>query len=36
LNKLVLSVRGPLLELIRELMVAWFTHPARRGLGGIS
>jgi uncharacterized circularly permuted ATP-grasp superfamily protein/uncharacterized alpha-E superfamily protein len=36
LSKLVLSVRGPLLELIRELMLAWFTHPARRGLGGIS
>jgi uncharacterized circularly permuted ATP-grasp superfamily protein/uncharacterized alpha-E superfamily protein len=35
LSKLVLSVRGPLLELIRELMVAWFTHPARRGLGGL-
>jgi uncharacterized alpha-E superfamily protein len=36
LSKLVLGVRGPLLELIRELMLAWFTHPARRGLGGIS
>jgi len=36
LSKLVLSVRGPLLELIRELMLAWFTHPARRGLGGVS
>jgi uncharacterized circularly permuted ATP-grasp superfamily protein/uncharacterized alpha-E superfamily protein len=36
LSKLVLSVRGPLLELIRELMLAWFTHPARRGLGGLS
>ena len=36
LAKLVLGVRGPLLELIRELMLAWFTHPARRGLGGIS
>jgi hypothetical protein len=24
------------LELIRELMLAWFTHPARRGLGGQS
>ncbi len=35
LAKLVLSVRGPLLELIRELMLAWFTHPARRGLGGL-
>jgi uncharacterized circularly permuted ATP-grasp superfamily protein/uncharacterized alpha-E superfamily protein len=35
LAKLVLGVRGPLLELIRELMVAWFTHPARRGLGGM-
>ena len=34
LSKLVLGVRGPLLELIRELMLAWFTHPARRGLGG--
>jgi uncharacterized circularly permuted ATP-grasp superfamily protein/uncharacterized alpha-E superfamily protein len=34
LAKLVLDVRGPLLELIRELMLAWFTHPARRGLGG--
>ena len=27
LAKLVLDVRGPLLELIRELMLAWFTHP---------
>ena len=36
LAKLVLGVRGPLLELIRELMLAWFTHPARRGLGGVS
>ena len=36
LAKLVLGVRGPLLELIRELMLAWFTHPARRGLGGLS
>ena len=36
LAKLVLDVRGPLLELIRELMLAWFTHPARRGLGGVS
>ncbi|HEY0518197.1 MAG TPA: alpha-E domain-containing protein, partial [Ilumatobacteraceae bacterium] len=36
LSKLVLGVRGPLLELIRELMLAWFTHPARRGLGGVS
>jgi uncharacterized circularly permuted ATP-grasp superfamily protein/uncharacterized alpha-E superfamily protein len=36
LAKLVLGVRGPLLELIRELMLAWFTHPARRGLGGQS
>ena len=35
LAKLVLDVRGPLLELIRELMLAWFTHPARRGLGGL-
>ncbi|MEY2580702.1 MAG: hypothetical protein QOE09_551 [Ilumatobacteraceae bacterium] len=35
LSKLVLGVRGPLLELIRELMLAWFTHPARRGLGGV-
>jgi uncharacterized circularly permuted ATP-grasp superfamily protein/uncharacterized alpha-E superfamily protein len=35
LSKLVLGVRGPLLELIRELMLAWFTHPARRGLGGL-
>ncbi|MEA3184003.1 MAG: hypothetical protein QOJ74_480 [Ilumatobacteraceae bacterium] len=35
LGKLVLDVRGPLLELIRELMLAWFTHPARRGLGGL-
>lgn len=35
LAKLVLDVRGPLLELIRELMLAWFTHPARRGLGGV-
>lgn len=35
LAKLVLGVRGPLLELIRELMVAWFTHPTRRGLGGM-
>ena len=35
LAKLVLSVRGPLLELIRELMLAWFTHPTRRGLGGL-
>ncbi len=35
LAKLVLGVRGPLLELIRELMLAWFTHPARRGLGGL-
>jgi uncharacterized circularly permuted ATP-grasp superfamily protein/uncharacterized alpha-E superfamily protein len=34
LAKLVLGVRGPLLELIRELMLAWFTHPTRRGLGG--
>jgi uncharacterized circularly permuted ATP-grasp superfamily protein/uncharacterized alpha-E superfamily protein len=34
LAKLVLGVRGPLLELIRELMLAWFTHPARRGMGG--
>jgi uncharacterized circularly permuted ATP-grasp superfamily protein/uncharacterized alpha-E superfamily protein len=34
LSKLILDVRGPLLELIRELMSAWFTHPARRGLGG--
>ena len=34
LEKLVLGVRGPLLELIRELMLAWFTHPTRRGLGG--
>jgi uncharacterized alpha-E superfamily protein len=34
LSKLVLNVRGPLLELIRELMLAWFTHPVRRGLGG--
>ncbi len=33
LSKLILDVRGPLLELIRELMSAWFTHPARRGLG---
>ncbi len=30
MEKLVLGVRGPLLELIRELMLAWFTHPARR------
>ena len=36
LAKLVLDVRGPLLELIRELMLAWFTHPARRGFGGSS
>jgi uncharacterized alpha-E superfamily protein len=36
LAKLVLGVRGPLLELIRELMLAWFTHPSRRGLGGLS
>jgi uncharacterized alpha-E superfamily protein len=36
LAKLVLGVRGPLLELIRELMLAWFTHPARRGLGGVN
>ncbi len=35
LAKLVLGVRGPLLELIRELMLAWFTHPSRRGLGGL-
>jgi uncharacterized alpha-E superfamily protein len=35
LAKLVLDVRGPLLELIRELMLAWFTHPARRGLGSL-
>ena len=35
LAKLVLDVRGPLLELIRELMLAWFTHPARRGLGSV-
>jgi uncharacterized circularly permuted ATP-grasp superfamily protein/uncharacterized alpha-E superfamily protein len=34
LAKLVLDVRGPLLELIRELMLAWFTHPTRRGVGG--
>jgi uncharacterized alpha-E superfamily protein len=34
LAKLVLNVRGPLLDLIRELMLAWFTHPPRRGLGG--
>lgn len=34
LAKLVLGVRGPLLELIRALMLAWFTHPTRRGLGG--
>ena len=36
LSKLVLDVRGPLLELIRELMLAWFTHPARRGVGGFA
>ena len=35
LGKLVLDVRGPLLELIRQLMLAWFSHPARRGLGGL-
>jgi len=35
LGKLVLDVRGPLLELIRQLMLAWFSHPARRGLGGV-
>jgi uncharacterized circularly permuted ATP-grasp superfamily protein/uncharacterized alpha-E superfamily protein len=34
LSKLVVDVRGPLLELIKQLMLAWFTHPARRGLGG--
>lgn len=33
LAKLVLGVRGPLLDLIRELMLAWFTHPTRRGVG---
>jgi len=31
----VLDVRGPLLELIRQLMLAWFSHPARGGLGGV-
>jgi len=36
LGKLVLDVRGPLLELIRQLMRAWFSHPARHGLGGPS
>jgi uncharacterized alpha-E superfamily protein len=34
LTQLVVDVRGPLLQLIQELMVGWFTHPARRGLGG--
>ncbi len=30
---LVLELRGPLLELISELMTSWFTHPTRRRLG---
>jgi uncharacterized alpha-E superfamily protein len=33
LGAVVLGVRGPLLDLIRELMSAWFTHPTRRGVG---
>jgi uncharacterized circularly permuted ATP-grasp superfamily protein/uncharacterized alpha-E superfamily protein len=31
--KLVLDLRGPLLDLISGLMTSWFTHPARRRLG---